>query len=66
MGKDECKACFKFPLTKDEIGATKKLLGAELKIFYCIDCLADYVECTVEDVLDKIEEFKEDGCTLFK
>ena len=28
--------------------------------------LADFLGCTVDDLLDKIEEFKDEGCTLFK
>ena len=53
-------------LTKDEIGINKKLLGEHLSDFYCLDCLAEYLEVTVQDLNDKIEEFKEEGCTLFK
>jgi len=30
-----------------------------------MECLADYLGCTVDELLDKIEEFKEEGCTLF-
>lgn len=30
-----------------------------------IDCLAEYLDCTVQELLDKIEEFKEEGCKLF-
>ena len=63
---NECLACGKKPLNKDAIGINKKLLGKQVKTFYCIDCLADYLGCTVEDLLEKIEEFKEEGCTLFK
>ena len=33
---------------------------------YCIDCLAEYLEVTTEELAAKIEEFKEEGCTLFK
>ena len=32
---------------------------------YCMECLADYLEVSVEDLQDKIEEFKEEGCKLF-
>lgn len=53
-------------LTKNEIGLTQKLIDKKSIHFYCIDCLADYLEVTTEELLDKIEEFKEEGCTLFK
>lgn len=62
----ECLACRKSPLDKDTIGINKKLLGTEVKSFYCMECLADYLGCTVEDLLEKIEEFKDEGCKLFK
>ena len=62
----ECLACGKKPLDKDTLGINKKLLGKELTRFYCLDCLADYLDCTVDDLLEKIEEFKEEGCDLFK
>lgn len=64
MGK-ECIACRKSPLDKDTIGINTKMLGKQVKNFYCMDCLSDYLGCTVEDLLEKIEEFKEEGCTLF-
>ena len=60
----ECSSCFKKPLTKDEIGINKKLLGKDIKTFFCMDCLAAYLEASKEDILAKIEEFKEQGCTL--
>lgn len=62
----ECTSCRKVPLTKDEIGASKKLLGIDTAELYCIDCLAAYLEVTAEDIEDKIQMFKEDGCELFK
>ncbi len=62
----ECVACGNKPLSKDTIGINKKLLGRKIVNFYCMDCLADYLGCTVDDLLDKIEEFKAEGCTLFK
>ena len=61
-----CKICFKEHLGKDEIGATKKLIDMNSKEFFCMNCLADYLDCSLEDLLDKIEEFKDEGCTLFK
>lgn len=64
--KAECVICRKQIPEKDTIGINKKLLGKQTKNFYCLDCLADYLEVSVEDLLAKIEEFKEEGCTLFK
>ena len=52
-------------LDKNTIGINKKLLGEDITSFYCMDCLADYLGCEVQDILDKIEEFKEEGCKLF-
>lgn len=57
--------CNKSNLDKNTIGINKKLLGENINSFYCMDCLASFLDVTVEDLLDKIEEFKEEGCTLF-
>lgn len=65
MSKIKCIACDKEGLDKDTIGINKKLLGEDIVKFYCMDCLADYLGCDVQDILDKIEEFKEEGCKLF-
>lgn len=63
--KISCISCQKKDLDKDTIGINKKLLGESIDTFYCLNCLADFLDVTVEDLLDKIEEFKEEGCTLF-
>lgn len=60
-----CISCGKKELGKDEIGINKKLLGEQIENFYCLDCLADYLEATVDELNAKIEEFKEEGCKLF-
>ena len=62
----KCISCGKTDLSKDEIGINKKLISEDAENFYCLDCLADILEASVQDILDKIEEFKEEGCTLFK
>lgn len=64
--KNNCSICGKEPLDKDTIGINKKMIGADIDNFFCIDCLANYLDCSVDDLLDKIEEFKEEGCTLFR
>ncbi len=63
--KNTCYVCGKDNLSKDEIGLTKKLLDKNATYFYCIDCLAEQLEVDTEFLLAKIEDFKEQGCTLF-
>lgn len=63
--KVDCVICGKEHLEKDTIGINKKILGENIENFYCMDCLAEYLGCTVQELLDKIEEFKEEGCKLF-
>ena len=65
MKNKGCIACGKRNLDKDTIGINMKLLGEDIANFYCLECLADYLGCAPQDILDKIEEFKEDGCKLF-
>ena len=62
----DCIMCGKNDLEKNTIGINKKLLGKKIANFYCMDCLADYLNVTVEELMDKIEEFKEEGCKLFE
>lgn len=64
--KVSCVSCGKEALEKNEIGINKKLLGEQIESFYCMDCLADYLGVSVQDILDKIEEFKDQGCKLFE
>lgn len=59
-----CCACSR-PLTKEEVALTQKLIDLDTDTFYCLDCLAEYIGCTVEDLQSKISEFQEQGCTLF-
>ena len=60
-----CFSCGKPDLGKNEIGINKKLLGGQIENYYCLNCLADYLEATVDELNAKIEEFKEEGCKLF-
>lgn len=52
-------------LKKDEVALTLKLLGTDSEDLYCLPCLSEYLECNTEDLKIKIQEFKEQGCTLF-
>lgn len=65
MASITCKYC-KMPLKKDWIALNKKLISPDLREFSCLTCLADDFDCEVDDLVIKIEEFKEQGCILFK
>jgi hypothetical protein len=60
----KCHLC-EVALDKIAIGLNKKLLGIKGTRFYCISCLANYLDVTVEELLAKVEEFKEQGCKFF-
>ena len=61
----ECRLC-RAPLTRDEIGLTKKLVNRGCTECLCYACLAEHFDVTVEELRRKVEEFREMGCTLFK
>jgi uncharacterized protein YlaI len=60
-----CFSCEKKQLSKDEISLNKKLLGRSIKHFFCLSCLARYIDVDENFLLEKIEAFKEEGCVLF-
>ena len=57
----ECGATLK----KDEVALSRKMLGRTISEFRCIDCLAETLDCDSDDLVIKIQELKEQGCTLF-
>lgn len=65
MNHKKCYVCGKEPLSKNEIGLTKKLINQNAKSFYCISCLAEELDVTVDELKAKIEDFINDGCMLF-
>ena len=52
-------------LDKNATGLNKKLLGKSLSRFFCIDCLAAHLDVSPEDLYVKINEYKDQGCTIF-
>lgn len=62
--KEICVDCGR-QLTKDEVALNKKLISLDIKEFRCLSCLSESFDCEVEDLQIKIDEFKEQGCTLF-
>ena len=64
--KTKCVICSKEIREKNVLGINKKLLGEDIINFYCMYCLADYLDVTFDDLNEKIEEFKDEGCKLFE
>ena len=64
--QERCFVCGKKPLSHNEIGLNKKIFGRRITKYYCIDCISENFEVTTEEMYDKIEEFKDQGCALFQ
>lgn len=62
----KCRYC-EISLERNAIGLNKKLFEREAKrnLYMCLPCMADYLECSEEDLREKMEEFKREGCKLF-
>ena len=59
-----CMQCKK-ELTADEIGLYKKLVNRGATQFLCITCLGKHFDVSEALLREKIEQFREMGCTLF-
>ncbi|MBR0142837.1 MAG: hypothetical protein IJM21_01510 [Clostridia bacterium] len=64
MEELRCKVCGA-PLTRDDVGATKKLINRGASSFFCVPCLAKYFSVEEDLIRQKIETYKKSGCTLF-
>lgn len=60
----KCCAC-ECTLKQDEIALSMKLLGRSIEEFYCLPCLAEYLDVNAGDLKIKVQELKEQGCSLF-
>ena len=61
---DNCSGCGRL-LIPDEIALTKKLINRGTARFFCLSCLSVHFDVSEEDLLVKIREFREIGCSLF-
>ncbi len=52
-------------LTADEIAITRKLINRGTDTFYCAGCLADHFQVTRAEIEERIDYFRQMGCTLF-
>ena len=67
MKDEETKKCCQCSRELDKVayGLNKKLLGRSIVQFYCLACLAEYLDQTEEVLLARAEDFKAMGCRLF-
>lgn len=65
MDEIKCQYCDDV-LNKDTFALNLKLLGKQVENMMCLPCLADYLGCETDDLIIKIEEFKEQECIFFK
>jgi len=61
----DCAFCEKENLSVNIIGLNKKIIHRQIERMLCLTCMAAYFETTEEELRDKIEEFKTQGCSLF-
>ena len=59
-----CKNCGR-ELLGDEIGLTKKMINRGATEYMCLTCLAKYYDCSEELLIQKMEQFRAQGCMLF-
>ena len=59
-----CKTCGR-KLVNDEIALYKRMVNRGATEYLCLTCFAAYYRVTEELLHEKIEHFREMGCTLF-
>ena len=60
-----CKECQR-PISRDEVGLTRKLINRGLTEFYCFECLGKIYRLDMKTMKDMVESFRAAGCTLFR
>lgn len=60
----KCCNCKK-ELTHDEVGISKKLISMEESAFLCIPCIAKVFGVSEDIIIEKIKQFKKQGCCYF-
>ncbi len=62
--ENKCCKCGE-TISNDEVAITKKLINRGTDKFFCIKCLANSFGVKELDIIEKIKQFKQMGCTLF-
>ncbi|WP_099204081.1 hypothetical protein [Scatolibacter rhodanostii] len=60
-----CSAC-RCVVTNNEVALNIKLLGKQIATVRCYACLAKALDCTVEDLHEKVAFYQSMGCSVFK
>ena len=53
-------------LIPDECALTKKLVNRGAAEYMCLSCLSEHFGVSVDTLRDKIRQFRDMGCTLFR
>lgn len=61
---EKCYKCKK-TLVKDDVALCKKVLGKKTRQYFCREHLSEFLSVDVDTLTQKIEQYKEEGCTLF-
>ena len=66
MTEEKCRVCGKSPLAEDEKALTRKLIDKNAPDFFCLTCMAEYLEAEEWELKEKIKEFRDKGCIFFR
>ncbi len=61
----DCAFCGKENLSKNVISLNRKIIHRQIEQLQCLTCMAAYFETTEEELKEKIQDFKQQGCALF-
>lgn len=61
----DCAFCGKEDLSRDEIALNRKTIHRQIERMMCLTCMAACFETTEDELMEKIEEFRRQGCALF-
>lgn len=61
---ETCMQCTR-RVSRDEIAMTRKLINRGASQFLCMPCLAERFDATLQELEERLQYFKEMGCTLF-
>jgi hypothetical protein len=61
---EKCLKCER-EITPDDMGIYRKLINRDATKFFCAACLARELDTTEEELRERIDFFKKQGCTLF-